>query len=124
MIEKMGKLSRMEPNSLSCLDVVRCIHGLTDTDIKTLESLPSTDGITAHDVGEAIGKDRSTAHRSLEKLVSAGICFKEKRSGTPRGYSNYYQRISTKDLYKMTEKSLDECYAKVKVALDNVKDNE
>ncbi len=124
MMEKMGKLSRMDPNSLSCMDVVKCIHALTDTDIKALESLPSNDGITAHDVGEAIGKDRSTAHRSLEKLVAAGICYKEKRSGTPRGYSNYYQRVPKKELYRMAKKGLDECYTKVKIALDNMNDTE
>ena len=55
-------------------------EAIAGADIKTLESLPSAGGITAHDVGEAIGKDRSTAHRSLEKLVAIGVCYKEKRS--------------------------------------------
>ena len=110
----------MDPESLSCLDVVKCIHNLTDTDILILENLPRDDAITAQEVAKLIGKDRSTAHRGLEKLVVCGVCYKEKRAGTPRGYSNYYHRIPARELYKMTEQSLDKCYAQVKDALKKI----
>ena len=120
MLDKFGKLSRMDPESLSCLDVVKCIHNLTDTDILILDNLPRNEAITAQDVSKLIGKDRSTAHRGLEKLVACGVCYKEKRAGTPRGYSNYYHRVPDRELYKMTEESLDKCYAKVKKALKKI----
>ena len=110
----------MDPDSLSCLDVVKCIYNLTDTDILIFENLPMDEGITAQDVSKLIGKDRSTAHRGLEKLVACGVCYKERRAGTPRGYSNYYHRIPARELYKKTEASLDKCYVQVKEALKNI----
>lgn len=117
MMKNFGKLTKMDAESLTCIDVVKCLHNLTDTDIRVLDNLPRTGGVTAAHIGEAIGKDRSTAHRSLEKLVSAGVCYKEKQSGSPRGYSYQYHRVSMKELFKKAEQNLDVCYAKVKEAL-------
>ncbi|MCK4757563.1 MAG: MarR family transcriptional regulator [Thermoplasmata archaeon] len=122
MLEKFGELTKMDPESLTCLDVVKCLHNLTDTDIRVLDNLPRTGGITAARIGEAIGKDRSTAHRSLEKLVSSGVCYKEKQPGSPRGYSYRYRRVSIKEIFKKAEQNLDVCYAKVKEALKKADD--
>ena len=122
MLENFGQLTKMDPESLTCIDIVKCLHNLTDTDIQVLDVLLSTGGLTAAQIGEAVGKDRSTAHRSLEKLVSSGVCYKEKHSGSPRGYSYHYHRVSMKEIFKKAEQNLDVCYAKVKKALKKADD--
>lgn len=117
MIEEMSILARMGPENMECAEIIKCVYNLSDTDVKALDSLLDDEGIRASDVAEKIGKDRSTAHRSLEKLVACGMCSKERRAGHPRGFANYYQRIPNQELLKKTEQKLDACYRNVKKIL-------
>ena len=121
MLNVMKTLSSMaQLDDVSCMDVVRCIYNLSQTDTKTFNSMPESTCMTASAIGEAIGKDRSTAHRSLEKLIPCGLCHKERKTGRRRGYVYEYVRISDEDLYRETEKRLNDCYAKVKKAMSEL----
>jgi predicted transcriptional regulator len=102
---------------MGCDDVVKCIFNLTQTDLAILNALSEKNEKSAGDVAEAVGKDRSTAHRSLEKLVSCGLCYKERKSGKPRGYINVYRRIPEGRIYKKADENLDKCYARIKAVL-------
>ena len=112
---KMQVMSQME--DFTCLDVVKCIFNLNDTDMDVLKVLSDDDTMTPTQVGKAIRKDRSHAYRSLEKLLTIGLCFKERKSGRTRGYSNHYKRLPEKDIYKKAEESIDTCYTKIKQVL-------
>ena len=111
-ISKMSKEERFE-----CIDVIGCIFNLTLTDISAFESLTTDHGTTTLEVAKRIGKDRSTAHRSLEKLVACGLSQKEKVSNETRGYSYIYTRISDWDLYLKAKTNIDKCYEKIEGAL-------
>ena len=41
MLEKFEKLSKMDEEALTCMDVVKCIYNLTDTDMLILDELSS-----------------------------------------------------------------------------------
>jgi predicted transcriptional regulator len=114
-LNALSTLARLD--DISCFDVVRCIFNLTQTDITVLTFIPENGNMTASAIGGAIGKDRSTAYRSLEKLVACGICNKERKAGERRGYVYEYHRIPDKELYRKTMENLDKCYAKVRTAL-------
>ena len=121
MLNVMKTLSSIaQLDDVSCTDVVRCIYNLSQTDTKTFNSMPEKAGMTASDIGKAIGKDRSTAHRSLEKLISCGLCHKERKTGRRRGYVYEYVRISDADLFRETGKKLDKCYAQVNKAMSEL----
>ena len=107
---------------IGCDDVIKCIFNLTQTDLNILNTLSEKKDLSASDVASSVKKDRSTAHRSLEKLVSCGLCYKERKSGKPRGYINVYRRIPDGKIYKKADENLDKCYAKVKAVLrENIK---
>lgn len=72
---------------------------------------------TIKQITQKINKDRSTVHRSLEKLISCNICYKERKSGDTRGFVDYYYRISDKDIFKKAEINLDKCYSSIKKML-------
>ena len=122
MMKEMKALSTMARlESPDCFDVVQCIFSLTDTDLMVFKNVPTENGIKAKEIALIIGKDRSTVQRSLDKLISAGMCFKEKKTNETRGYSYIYIRISDRELFKMTEGNLDRCYDKVRKALKELK---
>ncbi len=118
MLQQFSNLSKMSKQEIfECVDVIGCIFNLTPTDISVFESLAADHGTTALEVAKRIEKDRSTAHRSLEKLVACGLSHKEKVSNKTRGYSYVYTRISDWDLYLKAKANIDKCYEKIEGAL-------
>jgi predicted transcriptional regulator len=110
--------TKAEQGELTCHDLVRCLFNLNQTELGILEILPEGEALTAQQVGKLLGVDRSTAYRGLEKLVSLRLVFKERRTGKSRGYTNVYQRVSERELYRKAEENLDTCYARIKAMLD------
>ena len=125
MLEKLSQIStKLDCDNLSCVDLVRCIFSLNDTDILILRSIPEHEGRNIKDITKIIKKDRSTIHRSLEKLVSCNICYKERKSGKSRGFVDYYYVIPEKELLRRAEKNLDNCYLKIKTMLRELEKEE
>lgn len=115
MLEKLSEIStKLDYDKVSCVDLVRCIFSLNETDILILKSIPENEGKNINDITKDVKKDRSTIHRSLEKLISCNICYKERKSGKKRGFVDYYYSIPEKVLINRAEKNLDECYLKIK----------
>jgi len=124
MLDEIAKLStKIESNSFDCVDLVKCIFNLNDTDIKVLKSFSGNKGNTILGISKKLKKDRSTIHRSLEKLISCKICYKERKSGKTRGFIDYYYRIPLEEIYKKAEKNLDQCYTKIKKMLSQLDEN-
>ncbi len=118
MIEGLLSVSgRLEDGTFTCMDLVRCMFNLNDTELNALRALEEGKAATAGDLAERIDRDRSTTYRALEKLAAAGLVYKERRGGERRGYSNVYRRLPRKDLDRKAEKALDACYRKLKRAL-------
>ena len=122
MLQQFSKISKLsKEGDFQCVDVIGCIFNLTLTDISVFEALTQKDSTTTLDVAKKIGKDRSTAHRSLEKLVSCGLSQKERIANETRGYSYVYTRISDIDLYLKAKTDIEGCYDKIETALNKLK---
>jgi len=115
MIEKIPQLSeKAEYGNLKCADLVICVFNLNLTDMSILRLFSENEGKTIKDITKEIKKDRSTIHRSLEKLISCKLCYKERVSGENRGFVDYYYKIPNQEIYKKAEFYLGQCYKKIK----------
>jgi predicted transcriptional regulator len=124
MLEKLIQIStKLTQENINCIDFIQCIFGLNVTDIQVLRSIPKKTGINISDISKTIKKDRSTVHRSLEKLIMCKICYKERKSGTQRGFVDYYYAIPENELLKIAEENLDVCYSSIKKMLHELKTN-
>ncbi len=124
MLEKLIQIStKLNQENFNCIDFIQCIFGLNETDIQVLKTIPETTGIIISDISKEINKDRSTIHRSLEKLIMCKICYKERKSGQQRGFVDYYFIIPEKKLLKIAEENLDSCYTTIKTMLQELKTN-
>ena len=63
------------------------------------------------DLAKKINRDKSNVFRSVEKLVSSGICIKESRSIKGGGYYHVYSAVDTKTFKMETEKRVKELQA-------------
>jgi predicted transcriptional regulator len=125
MLEKLIQIStKLNQENINCIDFIQCIFGLNDTDMQVLKSIPQNTGININDISKSIKKDRSTVHRSLEKLIMCKICYKERKSGIQRGFIDYYFTISEDELINIAEDNLDTCYVTIKTMLQGLKKND
>ncbi len=121
MLEKITEIStKLEYGEFTCFDFIRCVFNLNDTDIHVLQSISKVNGITINEITKILKKDRSTVHRSLEKLVACNLCYKERKSGKNRGFVDYYYNIPEKEVLKKAEKNLDRCYSNIKQMLRDI----
>lgn len=63
------------------------------------------------DLAKKINRDKSNVFRSVQKLVSSGICIKESRTIKGGGYYHVYSAVDTKTFKLETEKRVRELQA-------------
>jgi predicted transcriptional regulator len=83
----------------TCKDLVQCAFSLNDFEVSVYRKLLDIGPSRADEVAEAMGRDRSTVYRSLQKLMSCGVVHRETRSIERGGYFHIYTPIG-KDLLK------------------------
>lgn len=64
--------------------------------------------VILEDLAKKINRDKSNVFRSIQKLVSSGICIKESRSIKGGGYYHVYSAVDTKTFKMETEKRVKE----------------
>ena len=74
-----------------CNSVLGLFFELNSAEIEVYRYLVEGDGKTAREIGEFIGKDRSTAYRMLERLRSAGVVDKRTEYLPKGGYYHIYE---------------------------------
>ncbi|MBA3044836.1 MAG: ArsR family transcriptional regulator [Candidatus Thermoplasmatota archaeon] len=118
MLEKLSEISaRTQAGQFDCTDLIRCAYNLNETDMGIIEQCSNNEERTIKEISNILGKDRSTVHRSLEKLRSCGLCFKERKGGASRGFVDFYRILPKKEILKKAEQNLDICYTQIKKLL-------
>jgi predicted transcriptional regulator len=124
MLERLSQIStKLDYEEFTCFDFVKCIFNLNDTDVQVLQNIPEHKGKTIIELTKTLKKDRSTIHRSLEKLIACNLCHKERQSGEKRGFVDYYYVIPDKEVLKKAEDNLDRCYSKVKKMIQRLENS-
>jgi len=71
---------RAASEAVSCADMVRCMHGLTDLEMDALRSLLRHGAMASDGLARRLRRDRSTVYRSPQRLVSCEAVRKERRA--------------------------------------------
>lgn len=75
---------------MRCGDLLRSLYGINDIECRTFFILSSVGSATLDEMAQLLHKDRSSVHRTLEKLVSLRLCYKESESVKGGGHKNIY----------------------------------
>ncbi|MCL4444109.1 MAG: hypothetical protein M1464_00460, partial [Candidatus Thermoplasmatota archaeon] len=94
----VSPLGKMVRGSASCSDLISCLYALNSTEIDIFFSLYGIEEITLETVSAVAKRDKSTIHRILEKLVNAGLCFKDTMAMEKGGFRNIYYTLSPEKL--------------------------
>lgn len=89
----------------SCKDLFTCMYDLSPSDVNMLSILlKQKKPKTLDELAQIVNRDRGTAFRILQKLVSLGFCTKETMTLKEGGYYHLYSVSSIDAIEKVTER--------------------
>jgi predicted transcriptional regulator len=110
-------MSGLLPNNLmnipTCEDLVQCAFSLNEFEISVFRKLVEVGPSRADEIAESMSRDRSTIYRSLQKLMSCGMVFRETRSIDRGGYFHVYIPISKQMMKEKLERCVDEWHQRM-----------
>jgi len=77
----------------SCSDLIGCLYSMKPIEVEVFYRLATDRQATLDEVAVSVGRDRSTMHRCLSKLVSAGLVYKQTRTLKDGGYYHVYSPV-------------------------------
>jgi len=103
-----------------CEDMVKHVLGLKSLDIEAYKALILYGPLTAEKLGEILNRERSTAYRSLQNLLTCGIVFREIRSIESGGYYYEYVAIEPQETKRMVKETVDEWYNRMNELIEKM----
>lgn len=105
---------------IDCDNVLKCMFNLSELDERILSVLKEGDEYRSNELAEKLERDQSTVYRSLEKLVSCGLLYKEKQTIRKGGYYYLYSARPTDKIKEEATSCLENWYSEVKGAIDQL----
>ena len=109
---------KMFSGAATCEDVMQCFFNLNDFEIMLYRRLVKEGPQRSDDLAKGVGKDKTTVYRSLQKLISCGICFREKKTIERGGYYHVYNALSPKLVKKKIHDCMEQWNLGMKKAMD------
>lgn len=106
--------------NFNCSDIAKCVLGLKNLDIETYKLLVSHGQMTAEKLGELLGRERSTAYRSLQNLMSCQLVYRETKTIEGGGYYYVYSALDPCKLKEMIKENIDTWYEKMNSMIEDI----
>ncbi len=96
----MDSINRLTKKGACCTDLLTCLYNLKPTDMEVLLAVAKNENASLDQIARVVGKDRSSVHRCLSKLVSTDLVNKESKSLKGGGYYHTYAMVDPKIIEK------------------------
>ena len=104
----MSSIALLTRRGASCSDLLNCLYDLTPVESELFYILIKNSPKTLDQLAKLIKRDRSTTHRCLQKLVSAGLSYKETKGLKEGGYYHVYSATELSKIKNQSEQKVDE----------------
>jgi predicted transcriptional regulator len=99
---------------MACEGLLECFHGLTDLDRRVFGLLADADEpVTVDELAERIERERSTAYRSVQRLMDANLVVKQQVNYEQGGYYHVYRPADPDEVADEMQRMLNDWYAKM-----------
>jgi predicted transcriptional regulator len=101
-------------------EMLKHVLGLKSLDIEAYKALVLNGPMTAEKLGEILNRERSTAYRSLQNLLTCGIVYREVNSIESGGYYYEYIAVELDETKRMVKKIVDEWYGRMNELIEKM----
>ena len=99
---------------MHCEGLLECIHGMKGLDSEVFRVLTRrSEPLTVDEVAEAVDRERSTAYRSLQRLVQNGFVRKEQVNYDQGGYYHVFRPADPEEIADRMQRQLNDWYAQI-----------
>ncbi|MFB6155917.1 MAG: helix-turn-helix domain-containing protein [Haloferacaceae archaeon] len=109
----------MQQENLECEGLLECLHGLKALDVECFRVLNNVDeALTVDEIASQVDRERSTAYRSVQRLLQRGLIQKEQVNYEQGGYYHVYKPKDASDLANDMQRMLNDWYAQMGSLID------
>jgi len=107
-------VSEQLQQDMGCECLLECFHGLKRLDRDCFEVLANAEEpLTVDEIADAVDRERSTAYRSVQRLLNAGLIRKEQINYERGGYYHVYSPTNSSKITDDMQRMLNDWYAKM-----------
>ena len=107
-------MSEYLSRDMQCEGLLECMHGLKTLDKEVFKVLTSAeDPLTVDEIADRVDRERSTAYRAVQRLLSAGFITKEQVNYEQGGYYHVYKPTDPDAIAEDMQRLLNDWYAKM-----------
>jgi predicted transcriptional regulator len=97
-----------------CEGLLECFHGLKELDKECFRMLVNAEEpMTVDELAEAVDRERSTAYRSVQRLLQTGFIKKDQINYDQGGYYHVYSPTDPSKIADDMQRLLNDWYAKM-----------
>jgi predicted transcriptional regulator len=107
-------MSEQLRRDMECEGLLECFHGLKELDKECFQALVDADEpMTVDELAEVVDRERSTAYRSVQRLLQTGFIEKEQVNYEQGGYYHVYSPNDPAQIADDMQRMLNDWYAKM-----------
>jgi predicted transcriptional regulator len=109
-----NSMSELLRQDLTCDGLLECFHGLKELDKNVFRLLTQNeDPLTVDEIADRIDRERSTAYRSVQRLMQTGFVQKEQINYDQGGYYHVYRPTDPDKIADDMQRLLNDWYAEM-----------
>jgi len=107
-------MSEQLRQDMECEGLLECFHGLKELDKQCFRALVETgEPLTVDEIAAAVDRERSTAYRSVQRLLQTGFIEKNQINYDQGGYYHVYSPTDPSQIADDMQRLLNDWYAKM-----------
>jgi predicted transcriptional regulator len=115
----MDNIQLLTRRGATCSDLLSCLYNLKPIDLEVFLEVARRECATLDQISESADRDRSSIHRCLSKLVSAGLVHKQSIGLKGGGYYHVYSIVEPSKIKEQAMQKVKEITASLEGLIDN-----
>jgi predicted transcriptional regulator len=115
----MNSIQSLTRRGATCQDLLSCLYNLKPIDMEVFLEVAKNENATLTQIAELVHRDRSSTHRLLSKLVSAGLVHKQSKTLKGGGYYHVYSMAEPLQIKEYARQRVKEITESLESLIEN-----
>lgn len=115
----MDSIQFLTRKEATCQDLLSCMYNLKPIDLEVFLQVAKNQWATLDQIAESVQRDRSSTHRVLAKLQSAGLIHKQSRGLKGGGYYHIYAAANPEKIKENAKQRVKEITDSLQNLIEN-----